>query len=253
MIFHHPPFVIHCFATLSSTNDQLKQISDAPEFTCVAAGEQTAGRGRRDRTWHSLPGEGLYLSVLLRPANSSARLSLLSLLTAVAVAETVIAYRVTGVDIKWPNDVLAGERKLSGILIESLSAGTPDARIIVGIGVNLNHQSFPGELNQTATSLKIETGEEIAVDEFRNQLLSRLAWWYEQWKCGGERLILDRWKQLSSYAYGQQVIVTLDHEQFSGKTEGLNEDGALLVRTGDGRLRTILTGDVMRLRKGNAD
>lgn len=253
MIFHHPPFVIHYFATLGSTNDQLKQMSDAPEFTCVVAGEQTAGRGRRDRTWHSSPGEGLYLSVLLRPANSSARIPLLSLMTAIAVAEAVIAFDVTGVDIKWPNDVLAGERKLSGILIEGVGAGTPDARIIAGIGVNLNHRSFPEELGQTATSLKIETGREIAIDEFRNQLLSQFAGWYEHWKRGETQLILDRWQQLSSYGHGQPILVALDHEQFSGVTEGLNADGALLVRTRDGGLRTIVTGDVMRLRKSNAD
>ncbi|HMX29786.1 MAG TPA: hypothetical protein PKC13_29645, partial [Blastocatellia bacterium] len=70
MIVHHPPFIIHRFATLGSTNDALKQMADAPEFTCVVADEQTAGRGRRDRVWHSSPGDGLYLSILLRPART---------------------------------------------------------------------------------------------------------------------------------------------------------------------------------------
>src|SRR2546423_10911395 len=111
MILHQPPFIIHHFATLGSTNDHLKWISDAPEFTCVVADEQTAGRGRRDRTWHSSLGEGLYLSVLLRPPKSSIKIPLLSLMSAVAVAETLLARDVAGVDIKWPNDVLVHECK----------------------------------------------------------------------------------------------------------------------------------------------
>src|SRR5262245_5157872 len=230
MILHQPPFVIHRFARLGSTNDHLKQLSDAPEFTCVVADEQTAGRGRRDRTWHSPAGDGLYLSVLLRPPRSSLKIPLLSLMSAVAVAETLLARGVVGVDIKWPNDVLIHERKLCGILIEAASNGTNDTRIIVGIGVNLNHQSLPEELSQRATSLRIETGAQVAVDEFRDQLLRQFAQWYERWKRGEENLILDRWLKLSSYARGQRVIVTLDNDQFNGETAGLTGDGALLVR-----------------------
>lgn len=257
MIVHHPPFTIHQFAVLGSTNDVLKQMTEAPEFTCVVAGEQTAGRGRRDRVWHSSPGDGLYLSVLLRPATTSAKapakIPLLSLMTAVAVAETVRERGVRGVDIKWPNDVLVNERKLSGVLIESGSTGAGETRVIVGIGVNLNHPSFPEELGQTATSMKIELGQAVAVDEFRNQLLSRLGSWYEHWKRGEDTAILGRWRQLSSYACGQRIIVTLDHEQFTGETAGLNDDGALLVRTADGGWRTVLSGEVKRLRKSDVD
>lgn len=249
MIFQRPPFTIHHFAKLGSTNDLLKEMSDAPEFTCIVADEQTAGRGRRDRSWHSSPGEGLYLSILLRPSNSTAKIPLLSLMSAVAVAETLMNCGATGVDIKWPNDVLVNERKLCGILVEGVSARENRMRIIVGIGVNLNHQSFPDELNRIATSWRIETGTPTSVDEFRDQLLSRLAHWYECWKRDETDLILDRWQRLSSYGRGQQVTVTLDQELVSGETAGLNEDGALLLRTNDGRVRTILAGDVTKVRR----
>ena len=112
MIIHRPPFIIHHFTSLSSTNDQLKAMAAAPEFTCVVADEQTAGRGRRARTWYSAPGDGLYLSILFLPrSDSSSRLPLTGLLAAVAVAETLIERGVAGVDIKWPNDALAGGRK----------------------------------------------------------------------------------------------------------------------------------------------
>ncbi|MEP7339942.1 MAG: biotin--[acetyl-CoA-carboxylase] ligase [Acidobacteriota bacterium] len=252
MILHQPPFIIHRFATLGSTNDYLKQMIQAPEFTCVVADEQTAGRGRRDRAWHSSPGDGLYLSVLLRPLKSSLKIPLLSLMSAVAVAETLLDRDVAGVDIKWPNDVLINERKLSGILVEAVSSLASETRVIIGIGVNLNHQSsraFPEELRQTATSLRIETGAPVLADEFRDQLLLQLAKWYERWTRGEERLIRDRWQQLSSSAYGQQVAVTLDQDRIIGMTAGLNDDGALLLRTQDGSVRAILAGEVARLRK----
>ena len=248
MIIHRPPFLIHHFATLGSTNDFLKAQIDAPEFTCAIADQQTAGRGRRDRNWHSSPGDGLYLSVLLLPASSN-RISLLSLMSAVAVAETLLERSIAGVDIKWPNDVLVNGRKVCGILVESIGTGTGAPRVIAGIGINLNHQSFPEELTSTATSLKIETGKQMVVDEIRDHLLGKLYEWYLHWQSGKERLILDRWQSLSSYSHGTWVTVTLDGEQVSGQTEGVNQDGALMLRLPDGSLKTILSGDVARLRK----
>lgn len=243
-----PPFTIHHYASLGSTNDQLKSMAAAPEFTCVVAEEQTAGRGRRDRSWHSSPGDGLYLSILLRPASEAApHIPLLSLLSAVAVAETLIGLDVDGVDIKWPNDVLVNGRKVSGILVEGASGANPP-RVILGIGVNLNHPSFPPEIAETATSLLIETGNGIAVDRFRDRLLDRIAHGYGFWARGEFPRLLDRWRELSSYWRGQRVHVSLDDGQLTGTTVGITESGALLVRTEAGELRTILAGDVTRLR-----
>jgi BirA family biotin operon repressor/biotin-[acetyl-CoA-carboxylase] ligase len=248
MVIHHPPFVIHHFTTLGSTSDHLKEMIDAPEFTCVVADEQTAGRGRRARAWHSSPGDGLYLSVLLRPQPESAsKIPLISLMAAIAVAETLVERGVAGVDIKWPNDVLVNERKISGILAEGASAGSNPTRIILGIGVNLNHQSFPPELAEASTSIAIETGDQVVVDEFRDQLLEEIQRWYEAWKRDDE-LIINRWQQLSTYARDQRVVVTLDDEQIVGVTAGLNESGALRLITDDGEMKTILAGEVTRLR-----
>ncbi len=247
MLIHRPPFTIHHFVSIGSTNDYLKELTDAPEFTCVVADEQTAGRGRRDRAWHSSPGEGLYLSILLRPPSSS-NIPLISLLAAVAVAETLIARGVASVDIKWPNDVLVNGRKLCGILAEGAS-GAGGVRIILGIGVNLNHASFPGELRETATSLFIETGRRVIVDEFRDQLLERIAHWYDVWRRDEIAKIAGRWQELSSYSRGQRVVVTLDGEQVIGVTDGLTEAGALRLITDKGELKTFLVGEVARLRK----
>lgn len=250
MVIHRPPFTIHHFTSLGSTNEQLKQMSGAPEFTCVVADEQTAGRGRYARQWHSAPGEGLYLSVLLRPP-SSANLPLLSLMAAVAVAETLLARGVAGVDIKWPNDVLVNERKLCGILAEVASAGREARRVILGIGVNLNQQSFPAELSASAISLRLEMGQPVAVDQFRDQLLGQLARWYELWQRDPQAITI-RWQELSGYAQGQAVVIALADEQLVGVTAGLTESGALRLRTADGAVRTILAGEVTRLRKREA-
>jgi len=222
---------------------------DAPEFTCVIADEQTAGRGRRRRTWLSPPGDGLYLSILLRPAWPSRKIPLLSLMASIVVAETVARYGIAGLDIKWPNDVLANERKLSGILVEGASVGTEAPRIVIGIGVNLNHRGFPPELGGEATSLAVECGRPVEPAEFRDQLLVIFAEWYEAARRQGEQLIVRRWQELSSYACGKPVTVTLDDEQIIGETAGLTDTGALLVRAREGELRTILAGEVSRLRR----
>jgi len=250
MIIHHPPFTIHHFTSLGSTNDQLKAMTGAPEFTCVVADEQTAGRGRRARAWHSSPGDGLYLSVLLLPrTDSPSKIPLISLLAAIAVAETMIERGVANVDIKWPNDVLVNDRKVSGILAEAVSEGPESLRLVLGVGVNLNHQSFPPELSETAASLAIETGERVVVEEFRDQLLDKIARWYEHWRRDESMLIVNRWQRLSTYARDKQVAVTLDDEKIIGVTDGLTETGALRLLVDSGEVKTIMAGEVTRLRK----
>ena len=251
MIIRRPPFIIHHFASLGSTNDHLKAMVAAPEFTCVVADEQTAGRGRRDRTWYSAPGDGLYMSVLFMPRSDYfSKLPLTGLLAAVAVAETLVERGGAGVDIKWPNDVMVNERKISGILAEAVSAGSESMRLVLGVGVNLNHLSFPPELRETATSLAIETGERIAVEEFRDRLLEKIAQWYEIWLRDEPAPIIDRWSQLSTYARGRRVSVTAEGEKLSGVTGGLTETGALRLITDGGAVKTVLAGEVTKLRKG---
>jgi BirA family transcriptional regulator, biotin operon repressor / biotin---[acetyl-CoA-carboxylase] ligase len=245
VLIHRPPFTIHQFTTVSSTNDRLKEMLDAPEFTCVVADQQTAGRGRRQHQWYSAPGDGLYLSILFRP-KSLARVSLFSLMAAIAVAETLLERGLCGVDIKWPNDVLVNQRKISGILVEGMSTAPAALRLIVGIGVNLNHRSFPDPLSGTATSLAMETGMAVAVDRYRDQLLDRIGDWYRRWENGAA--IIDRWQELSSYAQGKKIIAFLDEHEIEGETAGLTETGALRVKTRTGELQTIFSGEVISLR-----
>lgn len=239
--------------SIDSTSSYLLSLIDAPEWTCVTADRQTAGRGRQNRNWFSPPGSGLYLSVLLRPTRPASGYPLISLAAAVSVAETLAELGLVTVDIKWPNDILAGGRKISGILIESSGLFTgsnqnDSPRVIVGIGVNLNQRSFPSELAATATSLAAELDRETSAELFRDRLLPRLHKWYQTWREGMAETIITRWLELSSYGYGREVMVSLDRETLTGHTCGLTPGGALLVRTAAGDIRTIFAGDVTMLR-----
>jgi len=130
-----------------------------------------------------------------------------------------------------------------------VSVGSGSLRLILGVGVNLNHRSFPPELSESATSLAIETGERVFVEEFRDRLLVKIARWYELWLRGASASIIDCWSRLSTYARGQQVVVALEDEKLTGVTDGLTETGALRLVV-DGGVRTILAGEVTKLRKG---
>lgn len=250
-IIRRGPFIIHHYSRIGSTNDVLKSTADGQEFLCAVADEQTAGRGRRSRSWHSAPGEGLYLSVLLRPPAGTGNVTLLSLLAAVAVAETLTGMGLPGIDIKWPNDVLCRERKISGVLVEGAGSGEGTQRFIIGIGINVNHREFPDELTAIATSFAIESGTVVPVDGIRDRLLDLLHRWYLRWLAGESSAILDRWRELSSYAAGKRVTVTLESEKITGETVGLMESGALIVRTDAGELRTVIAGEVSALRESS--
>lgn len=233
------------FDRVASTNDAAKEMaaSGAPEGTCVLAGEQTSGRGRLGRSWSSPPGEGLYLSVIVRPAIRAARSTVLTLAAAVAVCETLkLGFQVPA-DIKWPNDVMASNRKICGILVESAIEGERLQYAVIGIGVNIAQQSFPDEINRVATSLRIETGRSIAPEEFARPLLERLAEWYEV-AVNERALLLTRWEALSSYARGCSVRVESSDWSIEGVTRGLGNTGALRVELANGEIREVFSGEV---------
>lgn len=242
------PFTVHHFESLGSTNDYLKALREAPEYTVIVADRQTAGRGRRDRSWVSTHGQGLYVSLLLKPVASASALSLISLFSGLAVAETLVAHDVPEVDIKWPNDVLIGTRKVAGILCEGASAGATNNRVVVGIGLNLNHETFPDEIAQSATSLFLATGLKHEAHAVLDSLLIRLKDWYEVWSAGGGEKIILRWQESSSFAFGAHLTINTDDEEVTGVTAGLSLTGGLNLRTDSG-LRTMLSGEVSRLRK----
>ncbi len=238
------------FDELPSTNTEaLSQArKGAAEGLCIVAKSQTAGRGRVGRAWKSESGEGLYLSVVLRPKFESLYFPVITLATAVAVAETLESEFGLVADIKWPNDVLVGNRKISGILAETAESAQGTA-VVVGVGLNTGAASVAGDLRDTATSLETEIGSRPVPESALNPLLRFLFFHYNKMAdSAGRNAVLERWAERSSYYSGKPVRVTLSDRVVEGVTAGLDDGGALIVRTSDGSEAVVLAGDVTSLR-----
>lgn len=240
--------------SIDSTNlEAMRQAkAGAPEGFCIVAREQTRGRGRLDRTWQSPKDAGLYFSIVLRPKFELGRWPLISLMSALAVSEALAKTFNLHVDIKWPNDVCVNERKLCGILAETVETDNGMAAI-VGIGINLRQGNFPAELKSITTSVEEATESTANSDLILDSLLGAIAQRYDVLRGddGAEHTIRE-WCANSSYAYDRKVRVTLNQEVFEGTTRGLESDGALRVETEGGGIRIVRAGDVHALRATKA-
>ena len=207
----------------------------APDGTAVVAETQTRGRGRRGRVWHDAPGSCLLLSVILRSSLPAAQLPLLSLASAVAVAEALIA--VAGVDarLKWPNDVQVRGRKIAGILLERRA----DA-IVLGIGVNVMQPELVPELDAVTTSIARENGRTDR-EGLLSVVLDRVRQWRGRLEREGFAPVRARWTALATTP-GRHVSA----EGVTGVARGLDSDGALIIETDAGATR-VLAGDVVEV------
>ena len=238
------------FDSLPSTNTEAARQAraGAAEGLCVVAREQTAGRGRQQRAWASPADAGLYFSVVLRPRLEAAAWPLVALAAAVAVRDALRESCRLDADIKWPNDLLAGGRKLCGILAEAVEAGRGRA-CVVGIGVNLSDGAFPPELRERATSVEAVTGATPDREALLSALVRALAARYARLQGpGGGEETLRAWAAASTYAAGKRVRVALGAEEFHGTTRGLEPDGALRVETATGEIKIVRAGDVTSVR-----
>jgi BirA family biotin operon repressor/biotin-[acetyl-CoA-carboxylase] ligase len=235
---------LHYYERLESTQAIARRLAEegAPEGTLVVAGEQTGGRGRLGNSFFSPPG-GLYLSLILRPSLQPSQAPLVGLALGLAVAESVQS--LTGLDpvLKWPNDVLIGRRKVSGVLIDLATTGESIRWAIAGVGLNVNISSFPRELRTTATSLFQELGHEVGLDALRAELLRRFHEHYRDLLAHGPPTLLAAWGAVPNLL-GQIVRVSAGNEAFEGLAESLDADGALLVRLEDGRRRRVVAAEV---------
>lgn len=237
------------YDTLGSTNTEAAEQArrGAEEGVCVLAYEQTAGRGRHGREWHSDAGSGLYLSIIVRPNLDARSLSLVTLATGVAVNDALREFGIIP-DIKWVNDVLVGDDKISGILAETVDTAKGLA-VIVGIGINLSSSSFPAEIAATATSVEMETGIKPSPDEMAEVVTRYFSYFYEMLGDeNGNAEILQHWRKRSSYFSGRDVRVAVGDETIEGTTDGLELNGALRVKLSNGEIKVIQAGDVTRLR-----
>lgn len=236
--------------TIDSTNTEATNQArrGAGEGLCVVARQQTAGRGRHGRTWFSPPDAGFYFSLVLRPKIEMRFVPLLTLMTGVAVRDALENLHNLDCDIKWTNDIHVDEKKICGILAESIETNKGLA-VVVGIGINLKSGSFPPELAAVATSIEAESEIPANADELLKTLIGFLSDYYDILCAeGGAEKIRRAWAEKSSYACGKRVRVTLANEIISGTTGGIEDNGALRVEADDGAIHVVQAGDVERLR-----
>jgi BirA family biotin operon repressor/biotin-[acetyl-CoA-carboxylase] ligase len=240
---------IHWLASTTSTNDVAAHLAElgAEEGTIVVADAQTAGRGRLGRAWVSSPGAGLYVSIVLRPATNFSSTNnpsaFLTLASGVAVAEGVRTSTGLPAELKWPNDVLIGRRKLAGILAEATMQGERLQHVIVGFGVNLRPCALPPELVERVTSIEAEIGRAIDRAHVFAQVLCAFAARYIDLQAGRFDAILSAWRALAPSLPGSYVEWDSASGLVRGRAEGIDDRGALLVRV-DGKRQTIVAGEV---------
>lgn len=241
--------VIHHHETLGSTNSEAFALAQAGAVhgEIVVADEQTQGRGRRGRSWSSPAGTNLYFSVVLRPDVPPSRAAEVTLLAAVAVAETL---REAGAEatIKWPNDVQIGGKKVAGVLTE-LSADVDRVHFLVlGVGINLNArgEDFPPEVAELATSLMEARRQRVPRALFTAALWTKLEEWLDRWADEGFEPVRDAWKRWAS-TLGHEVLVKGEGSSLCGLAEDIDESGALVLVV-DGRRVRVMAGDVELLR-----
>ena len=236
------------FPAIGSTSTALLEAAakGAPEGTVYLADEQTAGRGRGGHAWHSAAGEGLYLSVLVRPTLFLREALLLSLATGLAVSRALAETTGASIDIRWPNDLMLNKKKLGGILVETAVEPGDDPPLryaVIGIGLNLHHAAFPPELAVLATSLRIEKlGPALLRTPLVIALLRALDLELTELENGDATIaLLTRFSAASSWVRGKRVHVP-EGGGYSGITAGLDARGYLLVDAEDGVRRTVLSG-----------
>lgn len=248
---------LHLFRETASTNSEAMRLAadGAPDGTVIVAEAQTAGKGRLGRLWHSPPGKNLYCSVILRNQptdNLSGWLSVIPLLSAVAVVRAVHQTADLRSSLKWPNDILAGDRKLGGLLCESSRAG-PSATVVIGIGLNVNGspEDFPEEIRAIATSIAAETGRHCDRALLLASILLELEGYAEVLPDRPPDTFLSEYARLCA-TLGRRVRVSLSEGQtIEGLADSIAPDGSLrIIRdpASGGGLVEVRAGDVVHLR-----
>ena len=236
---------LHFSPVTDSTNTDAMDAARnaAPHGSVYFADEQLAGRGRSDHAWESAAGDGLYVSVLLRPQLPAVRLPLLPLAVGLAAAEAIRTATGLAADLRWPNDLLIGPRKVGGILVEAKNSGSAVDFAVVGVGINVHQRAFDSNLATSATSLDLEACRQVLRQDLLVTLLKSL-----------ERETLEladpmatvtiptRVEQASTWIRGRRVEVH-GPQTCVGITAGLDEHGFLLVRTDSGVV-TVQTGGI---------
>ena len=231
----------------ASTNDEIvaRAIAGGAEGHLVVAGEQTCGRGRRGRAWHSPAAANLYFSILLRPALPAHLASPVTLLAGAALASSLAALGFAP-QLKWPNDVLLdtthGLRKVAGILTEMASEAGRIRHLVLGVGINVNAAEFPEALGILATSLGIVGGQRLERGEVLATFLDAFEPIYDDFLAHGPSAGLATWQRYARL--GQACAIDRNGMRVEGVTQGVDESGALLIRSVAGGVISVHAGEV---------
>lgn len=230
-------------ATLDSTNEEARRLAltGQTQPIWITADQQTAGRGRRGRVWVSPPGN-LAATLLIRPGKPAAQCAQLSFAAAIAAHETIAHFAPNApIAVKWPNDVLVGDRKIAGILLESASTGTVPEWLAIGIGINLAH--FPPDTEFPATALAALGIPTPNPADALTHLAASFAKWYDLWQDHGFAPLRDAWLARAK-GLGTRIRARLGDGEYWGMFEGIDETGALILRETPGKTRIIAAGEV---------
>ncbi len=237
---------IRVFSETTSTNDIAEKLArdGVREGMVIFAESQTKGRGRMGRRWISPPGKGLWFSVLVRPKLSPQAATQLTVIGSTAVARAIREQTALTPQIKWPNDILIGGKKVVGILTEMSAELDRVRHVTLGIGVDVNVMEFPIELSEIATSLAIEAGREIDRAALAASILRELDVDYARICANQFASVAEEWEQ-QCITLGRRVRIHEGDRTLTGRAESLAPDGALLLRTDHGHLERIIGGDVL--------
>jgi BirA family transcriptional regulator, biotin operon repressor / biotin---[acetyl-CoA-carboxylase] ligase len=231
------------YAEVGSTNDVAASLADRgePEGAVVVADAQSAGRGRHGRAWASPPGAGLYMSMVMRPAAHA--VGLLTIAAGVALADGIQAATGLRPQLKWPNDVYIGGRKLAGILAEAGTSTAGVQHVVLGCGINLMPAAYPAEVAARATSIESELGRPIDRGLLLVECLAALHARYGELQSNARAAVISCWRDRAVSTFGRRVEWDMAGVTRRGVAEDIDEHGALLVRDGSTRAR-VISGEV---------
>ncbi len=241
---------IFFYEKVVSTNTIAFDLAEkAKEGAVVIAECQEKGRGRLGRTWISPPGVNIYMSIILRPEIEPKDITLITIMASVACATAL--RRTTGLDIsiKWPNDLMASDKKLGGILTELKTdqMRIPCATIGIGINVNIDITEFPEDVRKIATSVKNETGKPYSREDIIAEILNEMNKWYIILSTMDKKTLLSEWQSLTS-TLGRDIMVIVGQKKYAGFAEAIDDEGMLILRLPSGEFKRISSGDLTILR-----
>jgi len=234
---------LHKLKKIDSTNSEAAKLARRGGEGCVVAKKQTKGRGRHERKWHSEVGN-LYCSLYLRPDIKPTFAPQLTFVMALAAKELLEKYLDEPIQLKWPNDVYVMKRKILGILNEAEVEGDKLAFVVLGIGINVNQPNFPKEISDIAVSMQQITQKDHDLDELLASFLAIFERWYKKYLREGFQNIKTTWENQSGFI-GRHVVVQDNDQKIEGKVKSLDENGALVISSNDGKVQTVFAGDLI--------